>query len=157
MYEIIHWGDDESYPGKQDGEVGVGGLTDIDHINSRAEFSLYIAPEHQQKGYGKIALKRLVEHGFNVLNLNSIWGECFDGNPAARMFESIGFKKTGTRPQFYYRDGRYINADIYTLLRAEYNGLDSVIRPDVQLDIIAQDDKERKARDKKKAGARSSK
>ena len=36
--------------------VGVTGLTDINHYHKRAEFSLYIAPEHQKKGYGKVAL-----------------------------------------------------------------------------------------------------
>lgn len=104
--------------------VGVCGLTDIDVINSRAEFSLYVGPEHQGKGHGKAALKTLIDHGFFDLNLNCIWGETFEGNPAAKMFESLGFKAEGIRRAFYFREGKYIDATLYSLLRGEqtWNG-----------------------------------
>jgi RimJ/RimL family protein N-acetyltransferase len=104
--------------------VGVCGLTSIDHINSRAEFSLYISPSEHGKGHGKAALRTLVDHAFNDLNLNCVWGETFAGNPAAKMFESVGFKKEGERRAFYYRDGEYITASLYSMLRGEqsWNG-----------------------------------
>ena len=100
--------------------VGVCGLTDIDRVNQRAEFSLYIGPEYQGMGYGKLALKTLLMHGFRNLNLNCIWGETFDGNPAANMFESLGFLKEGTRRQFYYRNGKFIDAHLYSILREDF-------------------------------------
>lgn len=99
--------------------VGVCGLTDIDETNRRAEFSLYIGPEHQGKGLGKAALKTLVDHAFHQLNYVKVWGETFDGNPAAKMFESIGFKVEGVRRAHYFRDGRYINCTLYSLMRGE--------------------------------------
>ena len=71
--------------------IGVCGLTSIEHINKRAEFSLYIEPESQGMGYGSAALKTLCCHGFDMLGLNCIWGETFEGNPAAGMFEALGF------------------------------------------------------------------
>ena len=100
--------------------VGVCGLTSIDYINRRAEFSLYISPSQQNEGYGKLALMTLLKHGFDSLNLNSIWGECFQGNHAALMFEKLGMVKEGTRRQFYYKNGCYINADLYSILLVEY-------------------------------------
>lgn len=100
--------------------VGVCGLTSIDWINRRAEFSLYLGPEHQGQGLGEAALRALCAHGFNVLNLNCIWGEAFDGNPAIKMFERVGFKEEGRRRQFYYREGKYIDAVLFSLLRSEY-------------------------------------
>jgi diamine N-acetyltransferase len=103
-----------------DGFVGVCGLTSIDHINSRAEFSLYIAPEFQGKGYGRIALKTLLVHAFHDLGLNCVWGETFDGNPAAKMFEGLGFKKEGTRREFYFKNGKRIDAHLYSILRGEF-------------------------------------
>jgi hypothetical protein len=81
---------------------------------------LYIGPEHQGQGLGEAALQALCDHGFNVLNLNSIWGEAFDGNPAIKMFERVGFKPEGRRRQFYFREGRYIDAILFSLLRDEY-------------------------------------
>ena len=99
--------------------VGVCGLTSIDLYNRRAEFSLYIAPTRQQEGFGRRALKCLVLHGFRNLGLNCIWGETFEGNPAAKMFEEIGFKKEGTRRQFYFKGGKFIDCHLYSILVSE--------------------------------------
>lgn len=103
--------------------VGVAGLTSLDSLNQTAEFSLYIAPEYQQRGYGKAALKELVKVGFEDWNLYRIWGETFDGNPAAKMFESIGFRKEGTLRGTYYKEGRHINSHIYSITRPDYDAI----------------------------------
>lgn len=103
--------------------VGVCGLTSIDWLNRRAEFSLYIGPEYQSRGYGGEALRVLLRHGFKVLNLNSIWGEVYDGNPALEVFKAVGFKEEGKRRAFYYRDGKYIDATLISVLRDELVGM----------------------------------
>ena len=106
--------------GAKDQIVGVAGLTSIDHLNSRAEFSLYIGPEFQKSGLGGEALAELLEIGFNDLNLNRIWGETFDKNPAIKLFEKIGMQKEGTRKDFYFKGGVYIDAHLYSINKAEY-------------------------------------
>jgi RimJ/RimL family protein N-acetyltransferase len=100
--------------------VGVAGFTSIDLLNSRAEFSLYISPDMHGKGIGKVALKTLLIHGFQNYGFQTIWGETYDGNPAARLFESIGFVKEGTRRQHYMRDGQFIDAHLYSITRDEW-------------------------------------
>lgn len=100
--------------------VGCAGLTDIDYLNRRAEFSLYIGSEHQNQGFGKRALTKLFEKGFNELNLNLIWGETFDGNPAMKMFKSLGMKEEGTRRSFYFKSGEYIDCHLFSLLASEW-------------------------------------
>lgn len=100
--------------------VGVCGLTDIDLINRRAEFSLYIMPEYQGKGYSKPALQTLFTWGFKSLGLESIWGETFQGNHAAEIFKAMGMIFEGTRRNFYYKDGQFINADLFSILRSEW-------------------------------------
>lgn len=100
--------------------VGVVGLTSIDPVNRHAEFSCYIAPNSQKKGLGTKALKTLFDYGFKVLGLNLIWGETFDGNPAAKAFEKIGMTRHGTRPDFYFRDGKFINAHLYGVRREDW-------------------------------------
>ena len=99
--------------------VGACGLTSIDLINRRAEFSLYIGPEHQGLGYGPRALKILLLHAFRNLGLNQVWGETYEGNPASTMFESLGFKKDGTRRKFYFRDGEFIDCHLYSIFESE--------------------------------------
>jgi len=107
--------------------VGVCGLTSIDPWNHRAEFSLYIAPDHQGEGLGSQALQTLLDHAFDTLGINLVWGESFEGNAACRMFEKIGFQKEGVRRDFYYRDGRYLDAHLFSVKRAEWVGRRSCV------------------------------
>lgn len=100
--------------------VGVCGLTDIDHINQRAEFSLYIIPEHQGNGYGKLALKTLLAHGFKNLNFKIIWGESIVPNPAIEMFKKIGMTFEGTRRDFYWIEGEFRDAVLFSMRRDEF-------------------------------------
>lgn len=100
--------------------VGVCGFTDIDRVNQRAEFSLYIAPKYQREGYATAALQTLLDHGFLHQNFNCIWGESFDGNPAIELFKKIGFKEEGRRRQFYYREGMFIDAVLVSVLKEEW-------------------------------------
>jgi len=99
--------------------VGVCGLTSIDLINKRAEFSLYIAPKHQKKGLARRALKMLFQFGFDELALNLIWGETFDGNHAAKLFERLGMIKEGTRRDFYFKEGKFIDCHLYSIKKDE--------------------------------------
>lgn len=103
----------------EDKPVGVCGLSDIDLINQRAEFSIYIAPNHQGCGYGSEALKLLCHHSFLSYPLNIIWGECFSENPAIKIFKSVGFKEDGKRRNFYYRDGKHIDSVMISMHRKE--------------------------------------
>jgi UDP-4-amino-4,6-dideoxy-N-acetyl-beta-L-altrosamine N-acetyltransferase len=100
--------------------IGVCGLTDIDLVNRRAEFSLYIAPNLQGKGFGRAGLTCLLTHGFSNLGLNVIWGESFDNNPAIRIFQKLGFVKEGTRRDFYFRDGKFVDAHLYSMRASEW-------------------------------------
>lgn len=103
--------------------VGVCGLTSIDRVNQRAEFSMYIAPKEQRKGYGKKALILLMMHGFNDQNLNRIWGESFDGNPAMILFKELGFGYEGRQKEAYFREGKFIDSHIVAITRSEFNEL----------------------------------
>lgn len=113
--------------GNSEEPLGVCGLTDINLINQRAEFSLYIAPEFQGHGYGTKALITLISHGFSNYPLNVIWGESFSGNPAIDMFKRIGLKQEGTRRDFYFRDGKFIDAYLFSIKRNEFYDRVSII------------------------------
>ncbi len=96
--------------------VGVCGLTSIDSINRRAEFSLYIGSEYQRMGYATQALKALFKYGFNDLNLNRIWGETFHGNPALDLFmKKLYMDYEGIRKDFYFKDGYFVDTHLISL------------------------------------------
>lgn len=104
----------------EDELVGVCGLTSIDMLNRRAEFSLYIDPNLHGRGIGTRALQTLVSHGMSNIGLNSIWGESFEGNPAVRMFQNLGFKHEGIRREAYFREGKFIDAHLYSILFSDW-------------------------------------
>lgn len=104
------------------GPVGVCGLTSIDPVNRRAEFSLYVAPAAQGKGIGRGALSLLLDYAFDDRGLNVVWGETFEGNPAAFGFYKLGFRYEGTRRQYYFRGGRFIDADLVSITAEEWRG-----------------------------------
>jgi RimJ/RimL family protein N-acetyltransferase len=89
-------------------------------VNQRAEFSLYIDPNFHKRGFGAAALRTLLSHGFMNQNLNVIWGETFEGNPAYDMFLKLGMKHEGTRRQFYYNEGNFIDAHLVSITKQEY-------------------------------------
>lgn len=100
--------------------VGVCGFTSINMLSRHAEFSLYIAPEFQGKGYGRTALALLLMHGFTNLGFNMIWGEVIAGNPALNIFAAMGFKGDGLRRQFYWKDGAVHDAHLISMTVGEY-------------------------------------
>lgn len=120
--------------------VGVCGLTSIDMVNRRAEFSCYIDPEYQNRGYGKRTLITLFKYGFDSLGLNRIWGETFDGNPALGLFEKIGMEREGIRRDFYYRNGRFIDAHLVSIDRNSFIARNYANYPEVNYPTSCHDD-----------------
>ncbi len=105
------------------GPIGAAGLTSIDKVNGRAEFSLYIAQEHWGNNYGSQALKTLFAWGFGALRLNRVWGESFDGNPAIDLFKSLGMEFEGVRYDYYFRSGSYVDAHLFSISSADFDHL----------------------------------
>jgi RimJ/RimL family protein N-acetyltransferase len=101
--------------------AGVCGLTDIDMLNRRAEFSCYIEPMMQDAHLGSGALKTLFMHGFKDLGLNRIWGETYVDNPAFDIFtKRLGMDAEGSRKEFYFRDGRFIDCHLVSISASKF-------------------------------------
>ncbi len=69
--------------------VGFAGITDIEWENRLGQISLIVDPEQQGKGYGKQSLAMLLEEGFGNLGLLTIYGECYECNPAIGFWEKM--------------------------------------------------------------------
>ncbi len=111
---------------------GVCGLTDIDMINRRAEFSCYIDPMLQGAGLGSITLKTLFMHGFKDLGLNRIWGETFVDNPAFDLFtKRLGMEHEGSRKGYYYVDGRFVDCHLVSIDSAKFLELHGTKKPTI--------------------------
>jgi hypothetical protein len=69
------------------------------------------------KGYGTEAMRLLLRHGFETLNLNRICLRVFETNPrAVRSYEKAGFMLEGRERQGMYKDGQYIDVLMMSIL-----------------------------------------
>ena len=111
----------------EDGEeqwklIGSLEFNEIDWRNSAAEFGIMIGDKsYWNRGYGTEAVRLLVKHGFNTLNLNRIFLRVFENNPRAiRAYEKAGFVHEGRLRQAEFRDGKYIDMLMMSMLKDEF-------------------------------------
>lgn len=96
--------------------IGMVSLTNIDLINSNAEFSIQLY-SHRGKGIGKMATAMMVEHGFMDLNLHRIYLTVLKKNEAAiGCYLSCGFRTEGTLRGSVFKDGYYNDQLIMSIL-----------------------------------------
>lgn len=101
--------------------IGVAGLTYIHPIYRTGEFAIALGDaSYRGKGYGSDTLKTLISYGFNDLNLNKIWCEVYESNKAVEIYRKIGFKDEGVLRQHVYKNGKYLDSYILSMLRSEY-------------------------------------
>ncbi len=98
----------------------------FDHIDWRvhsAEFGILIGEKSfWNRGYGTAAVRLLAKHGFETLNLNRIFLHVFETNPRAiRAYEKAGFRLEVRERQAEYRNGRYNDMLLMSLLKEEYD------------------------------------
>ncbi|MBI2627903.1 MAG: GNAT family N-acetyltransferase [Candidatus Niyogibacteria bacterium] len=105
--------------------VGVCGLVYINWISRSADLSFYIGLNEEYidtKGYALEAAKLLLDYGFNNLNLHKIWMELyeFDKKKIDFFTKKLNFKKDGELRDNCFKEGKYWNSHIYSLLNKEY-------------------------------------
>lgn len=101
------------------------GTIAFDHIDWRvhtAEFGILIGEKSDwNRGYGTDAVRLLLQHGFNTLNLNRIYLQVFATNPRAiRAYEKAGFTVEVRERQAEFRNGQYIDILLMSILRDEF-------------------------------------
>ena len=72
----------------------IGNIEFFNRTFDAAEWGIVITTKMQNKGYGKEALMRSVEYGFNELGLNRIFLSVYADNPrAVHVYGKCGFKE----------------------------------------------------------------
>jgi RimJ/RimL family protein N-acetyltransferase len=107
-----------------DKPVGVCGLYLIHWICRRGEFRILIGEDASRgKGLGSEAARLTVAYGFDTLNLETIYlGVNAENKGAIGSYEKAGFVREGIRRRLIYRNGRYYDALMMSILRDEYLG-----------------------------------
>ncbi|GAB5518518.1 MAG: GNAT family protein [Rhodothermales bacterium] len=72
-------------------------------------------------GHGRAALRAVMAHCFDELNLHRVAAETFEFNDAwRRLVVWAGFSKEGTARDYLFRDEQYWDKELYALLANEY-------------------------------------
>jgi RimJ/RimL family protein N-acetyltransferase len=102
--------------------IGEVCFVDINYVNRCAEISVIIGnKEYQNKGYGKEALKLLINYGYQSLSLNCIFLRVYEKNERAiNCYKSVGFKQSGMIRQGAYYNQSYDNIVIMDILPNEF-------------------------------------
>lgn len=103
--------------------IGYVAVTNIDYINRKAEYGgIVVAKEFTGKGYGTEASQLLIKHMFEELGMNMIYGYWREDHKASlRMAEKTGFKKDGLLRDFVFKQNKFYNAYICSILKSEYD------------------------------------
>jgi RimJ/RimL family protein N-acetyltransferase len=103
--------------------IGYVAATNIDYINRKAQYGgIVISWEFKGKGYGTEASKLLLKHIFEELGINMVYGYWREDHVASlRMAEKVGFKIKGLIQDFVFKQNKFHNAYICSLLKSEYD------------------------------------
>ncbi|MBQ3022811.1 MAG: GNAT family N-acetyltransferase [Clostridia bacterium] len=104
--------------------LGLVSLLSINNINRSGELHIMIGnAESRGKGLGTFAVRAMVNHAFDNLNLRRIELQVLENNVAAiGLYKKVGFIKEGLKRESNYKNGRYENMMLMGLLKDEYNG-----------------------------------
>ncbi len=73
------------------------------------------------RGHGTEATRLMVEYAFQTLNMNRVWLKVYEDNDGARRaYERVGFRKEGVLREEAWREGRYWDSVLMSLLRDEW-------------------------------------
>jgi RimJ/RimL family protein N-acetyltransferase len=112
----------EAIDGDQPVHIGNTGIHDVDWKNRTAEVGIVIGEkDYWGKGYGTDALKTLLRFAFHEMNLNRVQLRVHDYNARAiRCYEKCGFRNEGCQRQALFRDGKYHDVLLMSVLADEF-------------------------------------
>ena len=102
--------------------LGQISLHKIDWKNRNAELGIVIGnKEYWGKGYGTDAIKTLLAHAFNQMNLYKVYLRVFEYNQRGiRCYEKCGFKEEGRLRKGQFYNGKYYDVILMGILKDEF-------------------------------------
>lgn len=98
--------------------IGMIDLFDFDFKNKRAGIGILIKePNDRLKGFGREALKLLIDYSFKHLDLHQLYCNISQENDASiKLFSKQGFKEIGLKKDWNYVNGSFKNEYLYQLI-----------------------------------------
>jgi ribosomal-protein-alanine N-acetyltransferase len=103
-------------------QIGDFGIWRIDRQNSRGEIGYILHPDFWGKGYMTETFNTLIRFGFNNLNLHSYEANVNIENKSSKaLLLKFGFKLEAYFRENFYYDGRFLDSEIYCLIKSDLN------------------------------------
>ncbi|ESA33783.1 gcn5 family acetyltransferase [Leptolyngbya sp. Heron Island J] len=103
--------------------VGVIGYNRIDWDNRIGHIGYWLAASHQGKGIMTRSCQCLVDYSFAKLYLNRIVICCATANRRSRAIpERLGFTHEGTACESEWLYDRFVDHEVYAMLRSQWHG-----------------------------------
>ena len=102
--------------------IGNLGLHAIDWKNRNAELGIFIGEKaYWNQGYGTDAIRTLLGLAFREMNLHRVFLRVDADHPRGiRCYEKVGFRRDGTLREVVFKEGRYLDQHVMSILRAEF-------------------------------------
>lgn len=79
------------------------------------EHSVYVHPQHQGRGLGRVVMQRLIAHAW-ASDVHVLVGVIESGNrPSIRLHQQLGFTQAGTLREVGRKFDRWLDVDLYQL------------------------------------------
>jgi len=107
---------------KMNQHIGVVSLDKVDQKNKSGSLGIFIGDKkYHNQGYGTESLEVILNYGFKTLKLNRIRLGVFENNKKAqKVYQKIGFKKEGVEREKVFKNNRFINSILMSILKSEW-------------------------------------
>lgn len=102
--------------------VALTGLVEINKINKNAQLGYSLDKNYQGKGIMTKACKKILEYGFNELDLQRIEIRAAVNNQKSKaVIKRLGAAYEGIARHSYLLNGKFLDCEVYSILKNEYN------------------------------------
>lgn len=101
--------------------IGTCGYHKISKTHFKAEIGYDLRPSHWGKGIMKEAIGAMLTYGYEALQFNRI--EAFvdpENLASSKLLTRLGFRYEGFLRDAFFEKGKFVNAELYSLLRSEH-------------------------------------
>lgn len=104
--------------------IGLINLDEVSYLMRRYEMGVLLLDKNfEGKGYAREACQKILSHMFVQYQMHRVSVKVMQGNEASiKLFKNLGFKEEGRLRDFVWRDGKYLDMLLLSLLEQEWKG-----------------------------------
>jgi diamine N-acetyltransferase len=100
--------------------IGLIDLFEFEPQHNRAGVGILVRENFQGKGIASQALELVLDYAFNQLDLHQVFAHIpANNNQSRRLFEKMGFKRSGTQKDWIRSNNEFLDVDLYQFINSE--------------------------------------